>query len=76
MVNLDHPDAGDPAQAAKEAEERGYSTTMLGRRRPIRAINSRNKTEKQAAERVAVNTPIQGSAADIVKLAEEIVQEG
>ncbi|MGA2547554.1 MAG: DNA polymerase I [Rectinemataceae bacterium] len=56
-------------KAVREAEERGYSTTMLGRRRPIPAINSRNKTEKQAAERVAVNTPIQGSAADIVKLA-------
>jgi DNA polymerase-1 len=56
-------------KAVKEAEERGYSTTILGRRRPIAAINSRNKTEKQAAERVAVNTPIQGSAADIVKLA-------
>ncbi len=52
-----------------EAESTGYSTTILGRRRPIMAINSRNKTEKQAAERVAVNTPIQGSAADIVKLA-------
>ncbi|MDR0623901.1 MAG: DNA polymerase I, partial [Treponema sp.] len=35
----------------------------------IQAINSRNKTEKAAAERVAVNTPIQGSAADIVKTA-------
>jgi DNA polymerase-1 len=56
-------------KAVKEAEERGYSMTILGRRRPIDAINSRNKTEKQAAERVAVNTPIQGSAADIVKLA-------
>ncbi|MGO8693122.1 MAG: DNA polymerase I [Rectinemataceae bacterium] len=53
----------------EETERSGYSTTMLGRRRPILAINSRNKTEKQAAERVAVNTPIQGSAADIVKLA-------
>ena len=52
-----------------EAESTGYSTTILGRRRPIASINSRNKTEKQAAERVAVNTPIQGSAADIVKLA-------
>jgi DNA polymerase-1 len=52
-----------------EAEKTGYSTTILGRRRPIAGINSRNKTEKQAAERVAVNTPIQGSAADIVKLA-------
>jgi DNA polymerase-1 len=56
-------------KAVKEAEDRGYSTTIMGRRRPIAAINSRNKTEKQAAERVAVNTPIQGSAADIVKLA-------
>jgi DNA polymerase-1 len=52
-----------------ETERSGYSTTILGRRRPILAINSRNKTEKQAAERVAVNTPIQGSAADIIKLA-------
>jgi len=56
-------------KAVAECEERGYSTTIMGRRRPIPAINSRNKTEKQAAERVAVNTPIQGSAADIVKLA-------
>jgi DNA polymerase I len=56
-------------KAVAEAERSGYSTTILGRRRPIAAINSRNKTEKQAAERVAVNTPIQGSAADIVKLA-------
>jgi DNA polymerase I len=56
-------------KVVREAEERGYSTTILGRRRPIAAINSRNKTEKQAAERVAVNTPIQGSAADVVKLA-------
>ena len=50
-------------------EERGYATTILGRRRYIRAINSGNKTEKAAAERVAVNTPIQGSAADVVKTA-------
>ncbi|MEI6873704.1 MAG: DNA polymerase I [Spirochaetota bacterium] len=50
-------------------EKSGYATTILGRRRPIRAIGSGNKTEKSAAERVAVNTPIQGSAADIMKLA-------
>ena len=55
--------------AVAEAEGCGHSTTIQGRRRPIAAINSRNRTEKQAAERVAVNTPIQGSAADIVKLA-------
>jgi DNA polymerase-1 len=56
-------------QLIKKTEELGYASTILGRRRYIRAINSRNKTEKAAAERVAVNTPIQGSAADIVKTA-------
>jgi DNA polymerase-1 len=53
----------------KKTEETGYASTILGRRRYIPGINSRNKTEKAAAERVAVNTPIQGSAADIVKTA-------
>jgi DNA polymerase-1 len=53
----------------KKTENLGYVTTIFGRRRYIPAINSRNKTEKSAAERVAVNTPIQGSAADIVKTA-------
>jgi len=52
-----------------EAEKTGGVKTILGRERPIPAITSRNKTEKTAAERIAVNTPIQGSAADIVKLA-------
>ena len=49
--------------------ETGYVTTMYGRRRYIRMINSANKIEKAAAERITVNTPIQGSAADIVKRA-------
>ncbi|GHV90075.1 DNA polymerase I [Spirochaetia bacterium] len=53
----------------RKTEETGYASTILGRRRYIQAINSRNKTEKAGAERVAVNTPIQGSAADIVKTA-------
>ncbi|MDR0496503.1 MAG: DNA polymerase I, partial [Treponema sp.] len=52
-----------------KTEDSGYASTILGRRRYIPLINSRNKTEKAAAERVAVNTPIQGSAADIVKTA-------
>ena len=51
------------------AEKDGFVRTLLGRRRPVPSVVSRNKNEKQAAERVAVNTPIQGSAADIVKLA-------
>ena len=56
-------------ETIKKAEETGYVETILGRRRPILAINSRNKIEKSAAERIAVNTPVQGSAADIVKKA-------
>jgi len=51
------------------ARRDGYVSTVLGRRRPVRAIDSRNANERQGAERVAVNTPIQGSAADIMKLA-------
>ncbi|MDR3019924.1 MAG: DNA polymerase I, partial [Treponema sp.] len=53
----------------KQTEKTGYVTTILGRRRYIPSINSRNKTEKAEAERITVNTPIQGSAADIVKTA-------
>jgi len=53
----------------QKTEQSGYVTTISGRRRYVPTINSRNKTEKSAAERVAVNTPIQGSAADIVKSA-------
>jgi DNA polymerase-1 len=53
----------------KKTEQTGYVTTIFGRRRYIPSVNSRNKTEKSAAERVAINTPIQGSAADIVKTA-------
>jgi DNA polymerase-1 len=53
----------------RKTESCGYVSTILGRRRYIPTINSRNKTEKAAAERIAVNTPIQGSAADIVKTA-------
>ena len=51
------------------AEETGYVETQFGRRRPVLNINSKNKVEKAAAERVAVNTPVQGTAADIVKKA-------
>ena len=51
------------------ARQNGYSETIMGRRRRIRGIQSKNKLEQQGAERIAVNTPIQGSAADIVKKA-------
>ena len=55
--------------ADDETEKEGFVETISGRRRYIKAINSANKTEKAAAERIAINTPIQGSAADIVKQA-------
>ena len=51
------------------ARENGYVQTVLGRRRYLRDINSRNAMVRSAAERNAVNAPIQGSAADIIKLA-------
>lgn len=51
------------------ARENGYVETVLGRRRYLRDINSRNAVVRGAAERNAVNAPIQGSAADIIKLA-------
>jgi len=47
----------------------GYATTICGRKRFVKDINSRNKTVARRGERVAVNTPMQGSAADIIKLA-------
>jgi DNA polymerase-1 len=56
-------------ETVRRAEIDGFVTTLMGRRRPILQIRSRNRTEKMAAERVAVNSPIQGSAADIVKKA-------
>ena len=52
-----------------QAREKGYVTTMLGRRRYIKDITSRNRNLRQFAERTAVNSPIQGTAADIIKLA-------
>ena len=51
------------------ARERGYVTTMLGRRRTLPDIASANNGVRQAAERTAINTPIQGSAADMIKKA-------
>ena len=55
--------------AIAKAREKGYAETVLGRRRTLRDIDSRNATARQAAERDAINTPIQGSAADLIKMA-------
>jgi DNA polymerase-1 len=51
------------------AREKGYAETWTGRRRTLRDISSRNAVARQAAERNAINTPVQGTAADLVKLA-------
>lgn len=53
----------------KTARERGYSLTMLGRRRNLGDLNASNYMVRSSAERMAMNTPLQGSAADIIKLA-------
>lgn len=53
----------------KKAKETGYVSTIFGRRRYILELNSKNKNIVKFGERVAMNTPIQGSAADIIKLA-------
>jgi DNA polymerase-1 len=53
----------------EEAAERGYVETLMGRRRPVPDLASGNFAARAAAERVAVNTPVQGSAADLIKQA-------
>ena len=55
--------------AIESARKNGYAETILGRKRTLRDINSRNATVRAAAERDAINTPIQGSAADLIKTA-------
>lgn len=51
------------------AQEQGFVSTILGRRRYLADINSRNQTQRGFAERNAINAPIQGSAADLIKVA-------
>lgn len=52
-----------------EAKTKGYSTTLFGRRRPIPELSSSNFMQRSFGERVAMNSPIQGTAADIIKIA-------
>lgn len=53
----------------EETREKGYTLTLHGRRRPIPDIDARNPNARGFAERTAVNTPLQGTAADLIKLA-------
>lgn len=52
-----------------DAKEKGYSVTLFGRRRPIPELSSSNYMTRSFGERVAMNSPIQGTAADIIKIA-------
>lgn len=53
----------------KEASEHGFVMTMFGRKRPIPELKSKNLSMRQLGERLAINSPIQGTAADIIKIA-------
>ena len=53
----------------ESARSKGYVTTLFGRRRSLPSINDRNYNQRALAERMAMNTPIQGTAADIIKIA-------
>ena len=56
-------------RTVKEGHEQGYVTTLYGRRRPLPEINAANRNVRALGERMAMNTPIQGTAADIIKIA-------
>jgi DNA polymerase-1 len=56
-------------ETIEKTREKGCSLTLFGRKRPIPEISSRNANQRSQAERIAVNTPIQGTAADIIKIA-------
>lgn len=57
------------ANYIKEANDNGYALTLFGRRRPLPEINSSIPMIRKSAERMAINTPVQGTAADLIKLA-------
>ena len=51
------------------AKDNGFAVTLFGRRRPIPELNSSNFMQRQFGERIAMNSPLQGTAADIIKIA-------
>lgn len=60
--------AGFMERTVADAEAKGYATTLLGRRRPIPELRARNRQVRSLGERLAVNTVVQGTAADLMKL--------
>lgn len=63
-------------RTVKEAEERGYTQTMFGRLRQVPELKQKDKVTQQAGRRIALNAPIQGSAADLMKKAMIEIWEG
>ncbi len=57
------------ANSIKEAQKNGYALTLFGRKRPLPEINSSMPMVRKSAERMAINTPLQGTAADLIKMA-------
>jgi DNA polymerase-1 len=55
--------------AIARAREKGFAETLFGRRRPNQGLDAKNPMDRSAAERISINTPIQGTAADLIKLA-------
>jgi DNA polymerase-1 len=65
-----YPEIGDYLSSIiDEVERKGYVTTMFGRRRYLRDITDPNYAKREAAKRQALNAPVQGSAADLIKIA-------
>ena len=62
-------------EAVKSAEEKGFAETLFKRRRPLPDLHARNHALREFSKRAAVNTPIQGTAADLIKLAMVDVEE-
>ena len=62
-------------ETVSETRERGYAETLIGRRRYIPELRSRDRNRRMAAERIAINMPIQGTAADIIKIAMNRIDE-
>jgi DNA polymerase-1 len=61
--------------AAAFAREHGYAETLMGRRRPVPEIDSSVSFRREGAERIAINTPIQGASADLIKIAMVNIQK-
>ncbi len=64
------------AEVVERARMQGYTATMMGRRRFLPDLNSENRQRREMAERMALNAPIQGTAADIVKVSMLALQAG